>query len=64
MAAREAELLIGEGCHGDAFNDTRLAVALDNIAEVGVDVIMGDVVGVYLATEEDDRQLRAPPPPG
>ncbi len=52
-ANADVELLIGEGCEPDAFNDTRLAVALDHIDEAGTDAIMAGVIERYL--QWDDR---------
>jgi hypothetical protein len=49
LSHTDAELLVGEGCMPDAFNDTRLALALDHLDEVGTDVIMGGIVERYLA---------------
>ena len=43
-AVTDTELLIGEGCDPDAFNDTRLAVALDHLDQVGTDKLMGSVI--------------------
>ena len=49
----DVELLLGQGRQADAFNDTRLAEALDHVDRVGSDRIMGAVVERYLA--QDDR---------
>ena len=48
----DTELLIGEGCEPDAFNDTRLAVALDNLDAAGSDTILGGVIEGYLLWED------------
>jgi len=51
LGSTDTELLVGEGCAPDAFNDTRLALTLDHLDAVGTDAIMGGVVEAYLATE-------------
>ncbi len=51
FAETDAELLLGEGVASNAFNDTRLATALDHLDEAGTDRILGDVVARYLAQE-------------
>lgn len=53
LARTDAELLLGEGVDADAFNDTRLALALDHLDEVGTDRVMSEIVQRYL--EQEDR---------
>lgn len=55
----DTELLIGRGCEPDAFNDTRLALALDHLDAVGTDTLMGDLVQHYLAREDRPTEYTA-----
>lgn len=47
-AHTDTDLLIGEGCEPEAFNDERLAVALDHLDQAGSDRVMGALVERYL----------------
>lgn len=48
----DLSVLFGHGAGGDAFNDTRLAEALDHIDEVGTDTLMAHVAKDYIAASE------------
>ena len=45
----DTDVVLGSHCSADAFNDTRLAAALDHLFDVGTDHILGRVVQAYLA---------------
>jgi len=51
LARTDAELLFGRNCSSNAFNDTRLAVCLDRIAEHGTDNILAKIVTGFLSRE-------------
>ena len=51
----DTDIVLGTGCPADAFNDARLAAALDHLFDAGTDSILSDVVTGYL------RSDRAPP---
>jgi transposase len=55
----DIDVLFGEGVPADAFNDTRLAEALDHLDEVGTDTILADIVRAYLAEEGEPRAFSA-----
>lgn len=48
MARTDVELLLGPGREADAFDDYRLAAALDHIDKVGTDTLLTEVVKAYL----------------
>jgi transposase len=52
LSRTDTGLLLGEGLEADAFNDTRLALALDHLDAVGTDCVMGEVVQAYLSQED------------
>jgi transposase len=55
----DAEVLFGEGTDPEAFNDTRLAEALDHLDEAGTDTILADIVRAYLAEDGEPRAFSA-----
>ena len=55
----DMELLFGEDAAADAFNDTRLAEALDHLDAAGTDTILADIVRAYLAEESQPRAFSA-----
>lgn len=48
----DLEVLFGPGVTGDAFNDTRLATALDHLDAVGTDNLLADIARAYLVQED------------
>lgn len=56
MGRTDTELLLGPGRDADAFDDNRLAAALDHIDKVGTDRLLTGVVKRYLAAP--DRECR------
>lgn len=48
LARTDAELLLGPDRPADAFNDERLAVCLDHLADVGTEEVLSSVVRRYL----------------
>jgi len=55
----DMEVLFGKGADASAFNDTRLAEALDHLDEVGTDTLLSDIVRAYLAGEGEPRAFSA-----
>lgn len=55
----DVEVLFGQGTEAEAFNDTRLAEALDHVDEAGTDTILADIVRAYLAQEGEPRAFSA-----
>lgn len=55
LARTDIELILGEGCPGDAFNDARLAACLDHIADAGTEEVLSAVVKAYLSREDAER---------
>jgi len=55
----DIDVLFGEGAAAEAFNDTRLAEALDHLDEVGTDTVLADIVRAYLAKEGEPRVFSA-----
>lgn len=51
----DVEVLFGVDTPAEAFNDTRLAEALDHLDEVGTDTLLADIVRAYLAHEGEPR---------
>jgi len=51
LAKLDGEVLFGEGVETDAFNDTRLAEALDHLDEAGTDNILSGVVRAFLVDQ-------------
>ena len=51
----DVDVLFGNGTLADAFNDTRLAEALDHLDDAGTDTILADIVRAYLAEEGESR---------
>ena len=49
----DLDVLLGEGSDAKAFNDTRLALALDHIDAAGTDTLMADVAQRYLNDRDD-----------
>ncbi|MCB9688107.1 MAG: IS1634 family transposase [Alphaproteobacteria bacterium] len=59
LARLDTDVLFGEGVPADAFNDTRLAEALDHLDEAGTDTVLADIVRAYLAEEGEPRAFSA-----
>lgn len=57
LARLDTDVLFGQGVPADAFNDTRLAEALDHLDEVGTDTILADFGRAYLAEEGEPRSF-------
>jgi len=55
----DVDVLFGEGTDAAAFNDTRLAEALDHLDEVGTDTLLADIVRAYLAEDGEPRAFSA-----
>ena len=55
MRQFDAELLFGRDIETDGFNDTRLALCLDRLADVGVDEVFTEVVTTWLNGAEGPR---------
>jgi transposase len=55
VATTDVELLLGAGCPAEAFNDTRLAGCLDNIADAGTEEVLSAVVKAYLGRDPGPR---------
>ena len=53
LASTDCELLFGEGCEADAFNDARLATCLDHIAARGTEQTLSGVISAYLCREHE-----------
>lgn len=59
LARLDTDVLFGEGVPADAFNDTRLAEALDHLDEAGTDTILADFAKSYLAEDGESRSFSA-----
>ena len=53
----DTEVLFGPETAAEAFNDTRLAEALDHLDEAGTDTLLADIVRAYLAEEGEPRSF-------
>lgn len=48
----DLDVLLGADADPDAFNDTRVAEALDHLDAAGTDTILADIAGAYLANSD------------
>ena len=55
LARLDVDVLFGEGTAAEAFNDTRLAEALDHLDEAGTDNVLANIVRAYLAEDGEPR---------